>query len=257
VNGLRTKHCGGLLESKSSFLGLTFALLSLACVSSCGGGGSGGSNSGSGGVNASNLSSAPGGSIFGDYLQKPGQTALVATDDSGNSYTLDVEISPYSGITTFNNVFNVYETEIFLTLQKNGVIALQAMTNDFYLLNPYQPVGSAGVTLTPYQVVVSSNPLPSTLNIGDSGPLYSATTYHDPNKTALDGTEIATYTVMENDATTIRLCFDSTISGVTTQGTADGLADGTESDCYSVDSSGNMQLIGVAITAGAVTLDFH
>lgn len=229
-----------------------FALLSLACASSCGGGGSGGS-----GVGASNLSSAPGGSIFGDYLQKQSQTALVATDNSGNSYTLEVEISPYSGITTFNDVFNVYETETFLTLQKNGAIALQAMTNDFYLLNPYQPVGSAGVTLTPYQVVVSSTALPSTLQIGDSGPLYSATTYHDPNKTALDGMEIATYTVMENDATTIRLCFDSTISGVTTQGTADGLADGTESDCYSVDSSGNMQLIEVTITAGAVTLDFQ
>jgi hypothetical protein len=37
---------------------------------------------------------------------------------------------------------------------------------------------------------------------------------------------------------------------------ADGLADNTETDCYSVDASGNTALVSIALTVNGETLKF-
>jgi hypothetical protein len=44
---------------------------------------------------------------------------------------------------------------------------------------------------------------------------------------------------------------------VTATGTADGLAAGTETDCYTVDASGNAALFTITVTVGGVTLKFQ
>jgi len=52
------------------------------------------------------------------------------------------------------------------------------------------------------------------------------------------------------------LSINFVVSDVTAQGTADGLTDNTETDCYSVDASGNTALVSIAITVNGATLKF-
>jgi hypothetical protein len=68
---------------------------------------------------------------------------------------------------------------------------------------------------------------------------------------------MSTYSVSVNNSTTLLVCFDATISGVTMTGTADGLAAGTETDCYTVDASGNTALVSITVTVNGVTLKFQ
>jgi len=44
----------------------------------------------------------------------------------------------------------------------------------------------------------------------------------------------------------VLLCLEPQITGVSGQGGADGLVDGTETDCYTVDSAGTATLVSVA-----------
>jgi hypothetical protein len=48
----------------------------------------------------------------------------------------------------------------------------------------------------------------------------------------------------------------STITGVTAQGSDDGVANGTESDCYTVNASGTADLASIALTVNGVALNF-
>jgi hypothetical protein len=73
--------------------------------------------------------------------------------------------------------------------------------------SPYMPLGKASSTGTPFAVVTSSTPFPTTLNVGSSGPLDDLAYY-----------------------------LDSTMATVDAQGTTDGLAVDMETDCYSVDA---------------------
>ena len=68
--------------------------------------------------------------------------------------------------------------------------------------------------------------------------------------------ETATYSVSANNATTLLFCVNAVVSGVTAQGTADGLANGMESDCYSVNATGKATLTSIALTVGGAALTF-
>jgi hypothetical protein len=72
----------------------------------------------------------------------------------------------------------------------------------------------------------------------------------------LDADEVGTYSVKPNNSTTLLFCLNFVVSNVTAQGTTDGLADATETDCYSVDASGNTALVSIAIAVNGVTLNF-
>src|SRR5438105_14170176 len=52
-------------------------------------------------------------------------------------------------------------------------------------------------------------------------------------------------------------CFNTVISSVTAQGTADGLAAGTETDCYTVNAAGTAALFSITVTASGITLKFQ
>jgi hypothetical protein len=72
----------------------------------------------------------------------------------------------------------------------------------------------------------------------------------------LDAYEVSTYTVMSLDSMSLLYCIQAVISGTTIQGGADGMADGSETDCYAVTSGGMATAVSVSISAGAVTLMF-
>jgi hypothetical protein len=229
----------------------TITAFALAMLSACGGGGGGGTPP------PANLSSAPGEAALAAYLQTSHQTTLTASDTSGNSYTLQISSQPNSGTTTFNGAAPAYSTVDTLTLSKNGVVAASNISTGYYLLNPYVPLGTTDSTGTPYQLVTSSTPLPATLNVGNSGPVDNLNIYHDSTMASLDAESAGTYSVEPNNSTTLLMCLNFVISNVTAQGTADGLADTTETDCYSVDASGKGALFSIAISVNGVTLNFN
>jgi len=228
--------------------------LATAALSGCGGGGYGG---GSGGGGYMNLSSAPGEAALAAYVQANHSATLHATDSAGNGWTLQYATTASANTTTFNGTVNAHSTVDTVTLDKNGAQVGTNTSTSYFLLNPYVPLGKVSSGGTPYGVVASSSPLPTTITVGGSGAFDTLTYYHDSTQAVMDADETSTYSVAANNSTTLLVCFNTVISGVTAQGTADGLAAGTEMDCYTVDASGNAVLFSITVTASGVTLKFQ
>jgi len=220
----------------------TAIALPMILVSGCGGGGYGGG----GGGYMMNLSSAPGEPALAAYVQASHSTTLHATDGSGNSWTLQLSTAA-----------NAYSTLDTVTLDKNGTLVATNTSTSYFLLNPYVPLGKVSSGQTPYAIVTSSFPLPATVTVGNSGAFDNLTYYHDSTLAVADADETTTYSVEANNSTTLLTCFNTVISGVTAQGTADGLAAGTETDCYTVNSAGTAALFTITVTASGVTLKFQ
>jgi len=243
--------------------------ISLAVLAGCGGGGgySGSSSSsgsgaygggtGGGGGSTSNLTSAPGDSAVAKYLQGQHETWLNATS-SGASYSLVVLDKPNAGTSTFDGSAPAYSTDVTMTVARAGDMyqANFDFTN-YFLLSPYEPLGKVYANGTPYAVVNSPDPLPPTLTVGSSGTIETAFIYHDSTQSVSDGNMSIAYTVKPNNASTILFCLETEVSGVTSQGISDGLANGMETDCYSVSATGTVNLVSVAMTVGGVSLNFH
>jgi len=223
----------------------------------CGGGGNGSSQAPAvSPAAATNLSSAPGAMAMATYRQSAHKYTLKASN-AGNSYTLQVSSVPNAGITKFNGAAPAYSSVDTVTLDENGVMIANTVSTDYFLLNPYVPLGRVSSSGSPYGVVTSSSPLPTTLDVGSSGDMDSLTYYHDSSMSTLDAQEDDTYSVKANNTTTLLLCEDSSITNVTAQGTADDLLDDSENDCYTVDAAGNAALVSVTLTVNGVTLRFE
>jgi hypothetical protein len=190
------------------------------------------------------------------YLQASHKYTLKA-GNGGNSYTLQVSTVPNPGTTKFNGSAPAYSSVDTVTLEENGASLANHTSTDYFLLNPYVPLGRVSSSGSPYGVVTSSTPLPTTFDVGSSGSLDSMTYYHDSSMSVTDADEAATYSVKANNTTTLLMCLDSTISNLTAQGTADDLVDDGETDCYAVDDAGNATLVSVVLTVNGTTLTFQ
>jgi hypothetical protein len=219
----------------------------LAMISACGGGG---------GSSAPNLSSAPGESAISAYVQANHQSSLNATDGVGNTYNLQISSVPNSGTTTFNGqtANSTVDTGNF---SHNGLLQSNDITTEYYTLNPYTPLGSVSNTGTPYEIVTSFSALPATVTVGATGAFASSIFYHDSTQAVIDANSTETFSVKANNSKTLLVCLNFVISNVTAQGTADGLVNSTESDCYTVDAAGNANLSTIAVTVNGTTLNFH
>jgi len=222
-------------------------------LSACGGGSVGVV----GGSGTPALSAAPGEAAVVNYLQGTHQYTLNATDSSGNSYIIQLSSHPNAATSTFNGEAPAYSTVDTLILQKNGASVANSISTSYYLLNPYVPLGKTFTTGTPYGLVTSSTPIPTTLNVGNTGSVDSLTYYHDSTKAFIDANETATYSVDANNSATLLMCLSFVLSDVTVVGTGDGLAPNTETDCYTVDASGTANLVSIALApVNGETLDF-
>ncbi len=223
----------------------TIAIIALVGLSACGAG----NVSVVGASGTPPLSSAPGEAAFVNYLQGAHHYTLSATDSSGNQYAIQFTSQPNAATSTFNGKAPAYSTMDTLSLEENGVLIANSISTSYYFLNPYVPLGKTFSIGTPYGLVTSSTPIPATLNVGNTGPVYSLTYYHDSTMTAIDANETVTYSVDANNATTLLMCLNFVLSDVTLVGGADGLVPGAEeTDCYSVDASGSATLVSIAIT---------
>lgn len=244
------------LENWKAGMKRTTTIIALTSLSACGGGVVGVV----GGGGTTPLSSAPGETALVNYLQGAHQYTLNATDSSGNSYIIQFSSQPNAATTTFNGEAPAYSTVDRLTLEKNGAPIANSISTTYYLLNPYVPLGKTFGTGTPYGLVTSFTPFPTTLNVGNTGPLDNLTYYHDSTLTFIDANETDTYSVEDSNSTTLLMCLNFVVSDVTVVGTADdfdGLApDLAETDCYSVDATGTAALVSIALTVGDKKLNF-
>jgi hypothetical protein len=227
-----------------------------ALAAGCGGGGSNAASPSMSAPAAANLSSAPGEMAMATYRQGAHKYAFKASN-AGNSYILQVSSVPNAGTTKFNGAAPAYSSVDTVTLDENGVRLANNVSTDYFLLNPYVPLGRVFSTGSPYGVVISSVPLPTTFDVGSSGSMDSMTYYHDSTMSTRDADEAVTYSVKANNSTTLLMCLDSTITNVTVQGTADDLVDDGESDCYRVDDTGSALLVSVTLTVNGATLTFQ
>ncbi len=227
-----------------------------ALTAGCGGGGGSAASPSMATLAAANLSSAPGETAMATYRQGAHKYILKA-GNAGNSYTLQMSRVPNAGTTRFNGAAPAYSGVDTVTLAENGAVIANTVSTDYFLLNPYVPLGRVSSTGSPYGVVTSSVPLPATFDVGSSGSMDSLSYYHDSTMSALDANEAVTYSVKAHDTTTLLVCLDSTITNVTAQGTADDLVDDGESDCYREDAAGNATLVSVSLTVNGATLTFE
>ncbi|MGO9988424.1 MAG: hypothetical protein ACLPSY_06580 [Steroidobacteraceae bacterium] len=234
----------------------TITIIALMGLAACGGG----RVDVVAGAGAGPLSSAPGEAALVNYLQAAHQYTLNATDSLGNNYTFQINSQPNAATSTFNGEAPAYSTVDTFTLEQNGVLIANSISTSYYLLNPYVPLGKTFGTGTPFGLVTSYTPFPTTLSVGNTGPLDSLTYYHDSTLAIIDANETDSYSVDANNSTTLLMCLNFVVSHVTAVGTADDL-DGftpnlTETDCYSVDASGTAALVSVALTVGDEALNF-
>jgi hypothetical protein len=209
-------------------------LLAAIVTAGCGGGG-GSSNP----TPQQNLQSEP---------MSVASTTLTATDGSGNTYTVTYSSAP--GAMAMFNGQNASTSTIGLTISENGAVLATEDSTAYYLTSPYSPLGLSGTTggVAWTAVIDSYTPLPSTLTVGGSGALSSAT-YYDGMMNNI-GSLTETYTVTANSPTAIFLNIDGA-------GTINGVQE-TETLTYSVASDGTVQaLVQAVVTVNGTTLTFH
>ena len=218
-------------------IAVTLLLLGL---SACGGGGS-----------SSNSPPPPPSLKSAQAPQQPytiQSTTLTATDASGNTYTAIFSQTPNSGTVMFNGQ-TAYSSALSITILQNGATLATEASTAYYLESPYSPIGLSGSSngTSWYFVFNSTTPYPTTLTVGDSGPIGSGT-YYDATTNASIGSLTETYAVTENDASTVLL-------NVYASGMLNGNQE-SETVTYTVDASGNIALSSVQITVGGQTLTF-
>jgi hypothetical protein len=174
-------------------------------------------------------------------------TTLMATDSSGNNYTLTVSNTP-GGSVTFGG--QIAETSVLaLSLSENGVAASPDDVTAYYLTDPYSPLGLSGTTngVAWTAVVTSYTPFPATLTVGSSGTVFSAN-YQDSMGNVLGGlTE--TYTVTSDTSSDLLL-------NVADSGSLNGTSV-AQTLTYSISSTGALSLAQVQITVNGVPLTFQ
>jgi hypothetical protein len=105
-------------------------------------------------------------------------STTLSASSGGNSYAGTYSETPNKGTTMFDGQ-EANSSTISLTITENGSPIVTEIETAYYLENPHQPLG---LTLS-YNggqfdfLYTSTNPLPSPLTVGGSGPLGSGTFY--------------------------------------------------------------------------------
>jgi hypothetical protein len=213
-------------------------IVSALLVADCGGGGGGGY------APPQNLQSAQAPSQPINVMSK----TLMATDSSGNSWTAAFSSVP-GGMATFNGQ-SANTSVVALTVSKSGVLVVTSDSTEYYLSNPYAPLGISGTANgVPFTFLYTSfTPLPSTLSVGGSGP-FSSGNYYTYHGGPVIGSLTQTYTVTEDSPTALFLNIDSA-------GSLNGVQE-SETDTYSVTASGAATLVKAQLTVNGTTLTFQ
>ena len=216
----------------------------LGALAGCGGGGGGGGSMPQAQMpQTQNLEAAP---APRQPFNIPSTT--LTTNVDGNSYTAIYSQTPNNGTTMFDGQA-AHSSTISLTITENGSTIGTEVSTAYYLESPYEPLGLSGtVSGTAYTFLfTSTNPYPSTLTVGSSGPLGTGTYYLSGTNDAV-GSLTETYSVTANGSRSLLL----TTYG---SGTVNG-SSVNETITYVVNSSGAVTLDSVQLTVNGTALAF-
>jgi hypothetical protein len=186
---------------------VTFSGLLLIVLTACGGG--------AGGVGSAMQSSPPPQTSPPPQIlqsapapQEPFDipSTSLAASSGGKSYTAIYSETPNKGTTMFDGQ-EANSSTISLTITENGAPIATEIDTAYYLQSPYQPLGmSISANGRQFDFLYNStDPLPSTLNAGNSGPLGSGT-YYVVNTNDGIGSLTETYSVAAwNSSATLQL----------------------------------------------------
>lgn len=224
-------------------------------LAGCGGGSSGASSDSTGPT----LQSAPVSQAFSIENGQQHSTTLTAQYE-GHTYTVQIGYVP-SGAATFNGMA-AESGQQTTTVSADGAVANTDISTVYFNNSDpdaFEIFGSQDANGTQYEVFASPGLIPSTVNVGDNGPIGSATIYHDSNMQVQDAQVTETYSVQANDASTLLFCQNAQIQNVTTQGQSDGLSAASGSECYAIGTSGAAALVSATVFIPSLNavLDFH
>jgi hypothetical protein len=171
-----------------------FPGLLLIVLTACSGGGGGGGSAMQSSPPPQNLESVP--APVEPFSVDP---TTLSTSSGGNSYAGTYTETPNNGTTMFDGQ-EANSSTISLTITENGTPIVTEIETAYYLENPYQPLG---LTLS-YNggqfdfLYNSTNPLPSGLSVGDSGPLGTGT-YYVVNSNDAIGSLTETYSITSSN----------------------------------------------------------
>ena len=235
-------------HGKSSLVVLVLGIAALL-LSACGGGGGGSSPP------PANLASAPGLAAMSAYYQGTHSVTLSASY-GGSTYTAHDTLTP-NAQTAFIFGFGPYpnSTEV-LTILKDGNPFSSATTTQFYYVTPvFSFAGALGNVPGSYVYPNQSQGIHTTINVGDSGPLFTGTLYHDQTTMTADATETISYSVLPDSPTALDFC---TIAVITpTAPNPDMLTNTSQTNCYRIDATGNVTFFKATVVIGGLTLTFQ
>jgi len=175
----------------------------------------------------------------------------LAASSGGNSYAGTYSETPNQGTTMFDGQ-EANSSTISLTITKNGSPIVTEIDTLYYLENPYQPLGLT-VSYNGGQfdfLYNSTDPLPSTLTVGSSGPLGSGT-YYVVNTNNAIGSLTETYAVASSP-----LGGSSVLLATYETGTVNGRSI-SETINYVVNGGEAMGVASVQILVNGTTLNFN
>ena len=222
-------------------------------LSACGGGGGGGGSS-------STPAPAPIPPVSYLFLFNKAWTDSIKTA-ANQSFTLTgtTNTYPVTGSGTITNtalssviIFNRYpaysadETLTGTATVRGIVVPLNSADTNYYDLI-YRPVGSTGDT----NMLVDGNAnIPITVQIGDSGTIYSGKTYSDSNFTTQIGTQTVTYAVAADPSSSVYALITTTIVSKDLT----GLVTSTSNNLIRIHYDGTAKRISTTSVGGNTTL---
>lgn len=177
-----------------------------------------------------------------------------AQDTYGNIYTIQNSSAPGPS-TTFQSL-PANTTGVTQFYFENGFTTLKIYWTNYYSASPFQPLGAVANFAGSPEIVNSYQAPPTTATVGQQFPSLTATLYHDSSYSVVDGTLTETVGLAANTASTALLCFTDTVQ-LTQAGINDNLYAGTTSNCYVIDTAGNITGMQITAPVGYGTMLFY
>ncbi len=168
--------------------------------------------------------------------------------NGGNTYTLQIGFVP-GAPTTFSGLAALTGAET-ITISKNGAVVSTESVDNYFSASPYTPLGMVNLSNGQYSVVSNQVALPANATVGQSGQFITLTTYTSNSMATIYSTTTETWVLSSNTATTAWLCLNFITTPV-------GSSAYSGSGCYTIDTTGNVSALKMAITVSGTTLNFQ
>lgn len=168
--------------------------------------------------------------------------------DGADTWTMTVSLTPASD-EAFEGVVRKKALQS-LTIKKNGTVLAASTIQSYFSFNPFATQGARYSDGTYAVQTSTTGSFASAAKVGDSGSLGILTLYTNANKTSVQATTEATWTLEADTATTAYGCANSIVKN------SAGVQTGTAAGCYKIDTNGNALGMRYTLAVAGKTLTF-